>query len=332
MAVAEGDKGVQSLDTLASTESTPPYPKKDPDSGLRSFTPAPSSTSASTHPSDSVSDLGHGSFTPDLLTDGEVDKVGTNALGSCSLLFNDIPPSSLDDKLGPGGDDDPGGGNALSSSLVKSTGNVMDQANPFLLTDDPGGLTDDPDGGYHVIVCPVTAIGSPRRNRNRNFGTEVALDRSFRNFGRNAVGPTEMRRVDTKHTTHPAPSNVSTITHHSSRSTAAPMSSLPLPPHFCSAMIIVAPLFSCAIQSAAAALGLAALSYQPSIHHFPPVLPTIYPPTSLLLALLLNVVGCGFSTESHSPPLTACAKVEEPDASAEHDVNVADPSNVKSPE
>ena len=71
----------------------------------------------------------------------------------------------------------------------------MDQANPFLLTDDPGGLTDDPDGGYHVIVCPVTAIGSPRRNRNRNFGTEVALDRSFRNFGRNAVGPTEICRV-----------------------------------------------------------------------------------------------------------------------------------------
>ena len=73
----------------------------------------------------------------------------------------------------------------------------------------------------------------------------------------------------TKHTTHPAPGDMSTTTHHSSRSTAAPMSSLPLPPHFCSAMIIVAPLFSCAIQSAAAALGLAALSYQPSIHHFP---------------------------------------------------------------
>ena len=72
-----------------------------------------------------------------------------------------------------------------------------------------------------------------------------------------------------KHTTHPAPGDMSTTTHHSSRSTAAPMSSLPLPPHFCSAMIIVAPLFSCAIQSAAAALGLAALSYQPSIHHFP---------------------------------------------------------------
>ena len=72
-----------------------------------------------------------------------------------------------------------------------------------------------------------------------------------------------------KHTTHPAPGDMSTTTHHSSRSTAAPMSSLPLPPHFCSAMIVVAPLLRCAIQSAAAALGLAALSYQPSIHHFP---------------------------------------------------------------
>ena len=47
------------------------------------------------------------------------------------------------------------------------------------------------------------------------------------------------------------------------------MSSLPLLPHFCSAMLIVAPLLRCAIQSAVAALGLAALSYQPSIHHFP---------------------------------------------------------------
>ena len=75
--------------------------------------------------------------------------------------------------------------------------------------------------------------------------------------------------IKTKHTTHAAPSDMSTTTHHSSRSTAAPMSSLPLPPHFCSAMIVVAPLLRCAIQSAAAALGLAALSYQPSIHHFP---------------------------------------------------------------
>ena len=75
--------------------------------------------------------------------------------------------------------------------------------------------------------------------------------------------------IKTKHTTHPAPGDMSTTTHHSSRSTAAPMSSLPLPPHFCSAMIVVAPLLRCAIQSAAAALGLAALSYQPSIHHFP---------------------------------------------------------------
>ena len=76
-------------------------------------------------------------------------------------------------------------------------------------------------------------------------------------------------QIKTKHTTHPAPGDISTTAHHSSRSTAAPMSSLPLPPHFCSVMIIVAPLFSCAIQSAAAALGLAALSYQPPIHHFP---------------------------------------------------------------
>ena len=75
--------------------------------------------------------------------------------------------------------------------------------------------------------------------------------------------------IKTKHTTHPAPGDMSTTTHHSSRSTAAPMSSLPLPPHFCSAMIVVAPLLRCAIQSAVAALGLAALSYQPSIHHFP---------------------------------------------------------------
>ena len=75
--------------------------------------------------------------------------------------------------------------------------------------------------------------------------------------------------IKPKHTTHAAPSDMSTTTHHSSRSTAAPMSSLPLPPHFCSAMIVVAPLLRCAIQSAVAALGLAALSYQPSIHHFP---------------------------------------------------------------
>ena len=75
--------------------------------------------------------------------------------------------------------------------------------------------------------------------------------------------------IKTKHTTHPAPGNMSTTTHLSSRSTAAPMSSLPLPPHFCSAMIVVAPLSRCAIQSTVAALGLAAHSYQPSIHHFP---------------------------------------------------------------
>ena len=75
--------------------------------------------------------------------------------------------------------------------------------------------------------------------------------------------------IKRKHTTHPAPRDMSNTTHHSSRSTAAPMSSLPLPPHFCSAMIVVAPPLRCAIQSAAAALGLAALSCQPSIHHFP---------------------------------------------------------------
>ena len=94
----------------------------------------------------------------------------------------------------------------------------------------------------------------------------------------------DTRHIKTKHTTHAAPSDMSTTTHHSSRSTAAPMSSLPLPPHFCSAMIVVAPLLRCAIQSAVAALGLAALSYQPSIHHFTPVPPTTCPPTSLLLA------------------------------------------------
>ena len=89
----------------------------------------------------------------------------------------------------------------------------------------------------------------------------------------------------TKHTTHPAPGDMSTTTHHSSRSTAAPMSSLPLPPHFCSAVIVVAPLLRCAIQSAVAVLGLAALSYQPSICRFSTrVPPTTCPPTSLLLA------------------------------------------------
>ena len=75
--------------------------------------------------------------------------------------------------------------------------------------------------------------------------------------------------IKTKHTTHAVPGNVSTTTHHSSHSAAAPMSSLPLPPHFCSAMIVVAPLLRCTIQSAVAALSLAALSCQPSIHHFP---------------------------------------------------------------
>ena len=43
-------------------------------------------------------------------------------------------------------------------------------------------------------------------------------------------------RIKTKHTTHPTTRDMSTTTHHSSRSTAAPMSSLPLPRHFCSAI------------------------------------------------------------------------------------------------
>ena len=92
--------------------------------------------------------------------------------------------------------------------------------------------------------------------------------------------------IKTRHTTHPAPDAMSTTTHHSSRSTAAPMSSLTtLPPHCYSAMIVVAPLLRCEIQSAVAALGLDALSYQPSIHHFPTRVPrTTCPPTSLLLA------------------------------------------------
>ena len=94
-------------------------------------------------------------------------------------------------------------------------------------------------------------------------------------------------------------------------------------------MIIVAPLFSCAIQSAAAALGLAALSYQPSIHHFP-TRSTHHLPTNITTPGF-TALGCGFSTESHSPPLTAYAEPEA-DASAEHDVKVAEPSNVKSPE
>ena len=95
----------------------------------------------------------------------------------------------------------------------------------------------------------------------------------------------DTKHIKTKHTTHPAPGDISTTAHHSSRSTAAPMSSLPLPPHFYSAMIVVAPLLRCAIQSAVAASGFAALSYQPSICRFPTrVPPTTCPPTSLLLA------------------------------------------------
>ena len=111
----------------------------------------------------------------------------------------------------------------------------------------------------------------------------------------------------TRHTTHPAPGDMSTTTHHSSRSTAAPMSSLPLPPHFGSAMIIVAPLFSCAIQSAAAALGLAALSYQPSIHQFP-TRSTHHLPTNITTSgswldclMLLVVVFLPRVIRHHSP-------------------------------
>ena len=94
--------------------------------------------------------------------------------------------------------------------------------------------------------------------------------------------------IKTKHTTHPAPGDISTTTQLSSRSTAAPISSLPLPPPFCSAMIVVAPLLRCASQSAAAALGLAALSYQPSIHHFP---------TRSTHHLPINITTPGFTAE-----------------------------------
>ena len=48
------------------------------------------------------------------------------------------------------------------------------------------------------------------------------------------------------------------------------------------------------------------------------------------MVLLSPYVACA-STESHSKPLTAYAEEEELDASAEHDVKVAEPSNVKSP-
>ena len=48
--------------------------------------------------------------------------------------------------------------------------------------------------------------------------------------------------------------------------------------------------------------------------------------------LLSPYVACA-SPESHSPSLTASAEEEEElDTSAEHDVNVAKPSNVKPPE
>ena len=70
-----------------------------------------------------------------------------------------------------------------------------------------------------------------------------------------------------KHTTHPAPRDMCTTTHHSSRSTAAPMSSLPLPPHFCSAMIIVAPLLSCAMCNLICCCGLGSYcTFLPALH------------------------------------------------------------------
>ena len=58
--------------------------------------------------------------------------------------------------------------------------------------------------------------------------------------------------------------------------------SLPIPIS-AAPLIVVAPLSRCAIQSAAAALALAALSYQPSIRYFPPVPPTTCAPIPLLL-------------------------------------------------
>ena len=140
------------------------------------------------------------------------------------------------------------------------------------------------------------ATQRPERNNHTHIGSDYdkprAQSTAMQNDAHSSPSCIQTSRHDkhdthikTKHTTHPAPGDMSTTTHHSSRSTAAPMSSLPLPPHFCSAMIVVAPLLRCAIQSAVAALGLAALSYQPSIHHFPTrAPPTTCPPTSLLLA------------------------------------------------
>ena len=75
--------------------------------------------------------------------------------------------------------------------------------------------------------------------------------------------------IKTKHATHAAPSDMSTTTYHSSRSTALRCHHYLSLPISAAPWIFVAPLLRCAIQSAAAALGLAALSYQPPIHHFP---------------------------------------------------------------
>ena len=84
--------------------------------------------------------------------------------------------------------------------------------------------------------------------------------------------------IKTKHTTHPAPGDMSTTTHHSSRSTAAPMSSLPLPPHFCSAMDlrcssfeVCNPICYCGLGSCCTFLPALHLSFSNpcSTHHLP---------------------------------------------------------------
>ena len=54
-------------------------------------------------------------------------------------------------------------------------------------------------------------------------------------------------------------------------------------------------------------------------------------PSCLFLPGLLYVACVSSSTESPSPLLTALAGEDDDAATAEHDVNVAEPSNVKSP-
>ena len=93
----------------------------------------------------------------------------------------------------------------------------------------------------------------------------------------------DTRHLKTKHTTHPAPGNVSTTTHYSSRSTAAPMSSLTSPflqrhDRRCSSLEVRNPICCCGLGSSCTFLP----ALRPSI--FPPVPPTTCPPTSLLLA------------------------------------------------